>query len=127
MDGEKEQEVEIVPGRYRVKECKNESCKRLHKRSGPYCCRSCGNSRSWDAADKLKKSIANKKYYQEGDSEYHRYVVKTNVRKALLATGKLRNENITRPEEMGDEYYIIPDTPPERGTIEGGDLWITDD
>lgn len=40
-------------------------CNEKHSKNGKFCSRSCANSRKWSERDKLKKSIAGKKFHRE--------------------------------------------------------------
>lgn len=52
-----------------MKICPRPDCQTLHDRPGTYCSRKCANVRIWTKADKLKKSMANKDYWNTCSEE----------------------------------------------------------
>ena len=105
-------------------------CGKEHDRRGrrneplKYCSLSCGNSRTWNEEDKLKKSISGKKFYQTEEGEINRW-----------EKGKRNSRHGFRPlsdpevqEKIEDDYFIPADLNPDTSKfISGGDVWFVDE
>jgi hypothetical protein len=93
---------------YKEKECP--TCGEIHYKRGPYCSRSCGNSRIHSEEHKQLLSIKQSQYMNSGNDAAER------------VTYNLNHDEYDEPVMPGKE------TPLRRGQfIAGGDLWTLDD
>ena len=91
---------------YREKECP--TCGALHKKRGPYCCRSCGNSRVHSEEHKQLLSRRQTEHLMSGTDQ------------AEMQKWMLNNHDAPEP--------VLPPTPTiaDNQFIADGDLWTMD-
>ena len=111
--------------RYKEKICP--TCGVAHKKRGPYCTRSCGNSRIHTKAHKELLSTKAKANYATGDYIEH---TENFLAAGKLATLKRNNPLDTDLQELNYEDLLVPPvvkTLPDGKFVQDGDLWTDAD
>ena len=109
------------PDRYKTKTCP--TCNTTHKKRGLYCCRSCGNSRTFTQKERQSRS--------EKVSAHLNAPEALDQRNAVAEQGKLSMAKIRNPDDADlqamtlDDVYVPPVTPNTNHNqfVAGGDLW----
>lgn len=107
--------------RYKTKTCP--TCNKSHKKRGPYCCRSCGNSRTF--TPKQRKAISKQRIEHLNSPEA------LEERNRIAEQGKLSMAKIRNPDDPDiqamtlDDVYVPPLTlnTDHNQFVAGGDLW----
>lgn len=110
---------------YKPKNCP--TCNTTHTKRGPYCSRSCGNSRSFTPEEKANLSAKQKQHINSdadtAEETRWRYAEIGRIHREAKAA---RVDHSMR-EQTPDDYNIIPPRLPEGNTfVSDGDLWSED-
>ena len=107
---------------YKPKNCP--TCNTAHTKRGPYCSRSCGNSRSFTPEEKANLS-AKQIAHLNSDAD-----TAEETRWRYTEIGRIHREarlNPTLIDKSTDDYNVIPARLPEGNTfVSDGDLWSED-
>lgn len=110
--------------RYKEKLCP--TCGTSHKKRGPYCSRSCGNSRSFTYAERKNLSTKVKDYLDSPEGIEHRVMGKDAL---VVAQIKAKNKHDPDAAELSlEDFFLQPVTRdlPDGKFVEDGDLWTED-
>ena len=110
--------------RYKEKTCP--TCGTVHKKRGPYCCRSCGNSRTFTYAERKNLSNKMKDYLDTPEGMEKRDAAKDSLTVAHI---KAKNKHDPDAAELTlDDFFLEPVVRdlPDGKFVAGGDLWTED-
>lgn len=110
---------------YREKTCP--TCLTVHRKRGPYCCRSCGNARVH--TDERKKEMSQQALARVASGE-HNETTDRFVAGGVLARKKALNPQDTDLQELSyEDLFLQPvvRTLPEGKFVQDGDLWTESD
>lgn len=110
--------------RYKEKVCP--TCGTTHKKRGPYCCRSCGNSRTFTQKQRRELSVKLRDHAHHPDN-----ADKKDQGKDSLMVAKIKAKNTHDPDAAEltlDDFFLEPVTRdlPDGKFVAGGDLWTED-
>lgn len=108
---------------YREKQCPH--CGTLHKKRGPYCCRSCGNHRVFSQKERMEKSKKQTEFLKSDSpvAEQSRWIISE--------MGKFASKARAEPamkEKNWDDYNVIPERQlPNNQFVADDAIWETKD
>ena len=111
--------------RYKAKQCP--TCGVTHKKRGAYCCRSCGNSRSFSTSDRQNLSHKMKQHFDTPEGQERALATRDTAKVSEI---KRKNSHDPDAAELTlDDFFLQPviKTLPDGQFVQDGDLWTEKD
>ena len=111
--------------RYKEKQCP--TCGTKHKKRGAYCCRSCGNSRSFTYGERKNLSDKLKQHYDTPEGQEQALATRDTAKVSEI---KRKNSHDPDAAELTlDDFFLEPvvKTLPDGQFVQDGDLWTEKD